>query len=326
MPRPRRLPLLVVLLGLIAVAVACGKRPPLRLGLSDWPGHAPFYAAGKLGHFGGTQVEIKEFSTNFDRNQAFAQGRLDVLATPLLDAIRIADQGVPLKVVLLFDASSGGDGIVAREPIAKVADLKGKRVSAELGAITHFVLLSALERAGVAEGDVQIVNLAVPEAAEAFERGQLDAAAIWNPHLSRLAARPGARTIFTSKEIPGQVLDVLIVHKAFAEQRPDDVKAVVAGWQRSLSAWKERPRELEAVMAEAMRRSPESLRGDLADLEFYDVDRNRGLHSAAAGEPPAWRSYAAATAFMSQHKLIKGPAPVAADVLDARFLDPPAAP
>ena len=81
-----------------------------------------------------------------------------------------------------------------------------------------------------------------------------------------------------------------------------------------------------AVMAEAMRRSPESLRGDLVDLEFYDVERNRGLYSAAAGEPPAWRSYAAATAFMSQHKLIKGPTPGAADVLDARFLDPPAAP
>ena len=46
------------------------------------------------------------------------------------------------------------------------------------------------------------------------------------------ASAPGAHKIFTSKEIPGQVIDVLIVHKAVAEARPEDVASIVRGWMQ----------------------------------------------------------------------------------------------
>ncbi len=118
------------------------------------------------------------------------------------------------------------------------------------------------------------------------------------------------------------MLDVLIVHRAVAEQRPDEVRAIVEGWQRAVSAWRERPAETEKVMAEAMRRSPETLSVDLADLEFFDIDKNRALYSAASGEPQAWRSYRAAVTFMTQHKLIHGALPDAAAVIDPSFLGP----
>lgn len=310
---------------LLVVAVACGltsPRPrPLLLGLSDWPGHAPFYAAAKLGHYAPAPVEIKGFSSNFDRNRAFVQKRLDVLATPLFDALRIADEGVPLKVVLLFDYSSGGDGIVSRKEIAEVRDLKGKKVSAELGAITHFVLLSALGRAGLAESDVEIVNLSVPEAATAFAQGKLDAATLWDPHLSKQASAEGAHRLFTSKEIPGQVIDVLIVHKDVVEQRPDDVRRIVQGWERTLAAWRARPAELEAIMAAEMGRKPEELRVDFGGLELLDVAKNRELFALGPeDERSIWRSYATTVAFMTRHQLLKRPAPDAKDVLDPRFL------
>jgi NitT/TauT family transport system substrate-binding protein len=321
-------PLLALLcLWVAALLGACDpakpESGPLLLGLSDWPGHAPFYAAEKLGHFQPARVEIKGFSSNFDRNRAFAERRLDVLATPLFDALRIADEGVPLKVVLLFDYSSGGDGIVARQEIATVRDLKGKKVSAELGAITHFVLLSALGRAGLAESDVEIVNLSVPEAATAFEQGKLDAATLWDPHLSKQAGAQGAHRIFTSKEIPGQVIDVLIVQKDVVERRPDDVRRIVMGWERALGAWRERPAELEAVMAQEMSRKPEGLRADFAGLELLDAAKNRELFNLSPeDERSVWRAYAATVDFMSRHQLLKRPAPDAKEILDARFLDP----
>jgi NitT/TauT family transport system substrate-binding protein len=301
------------------------KGSPLRLGLSDWPGHAPFYAAGKLDLFKPAKVEIKGFSSNFDRNRAFSQRRLDVLATPLFDALRIADDGVPLKIVLFFDASSGGDGIVSRKEIAAVRDLKGKRVSAELSAITHFVLLSALSQAGLTEKDVEVVNLSVPEAAEAFARGKLDAATLWDPHLSRLASETGAHKLFTSKEIPGVISDVLIVHKDIAEARPEDVAAIVSGWEKALSAWKARPVELEGIMAYAMNRPSEGLRADFNGLELLDLAKNRELYDPSTAGPSVWKSYATTVAFMQQHKLFKHPPPEAKDILDARFLAPVAA-
>jgi NitT/TauT family transport system substrate-binding protein len=320
----RAVRLLLVLLVLL-LAGGCdalnSKPKPLRLGLSDWPGHAPFYGAAKLGHFGPAQVEIKGFSSNFDRNRAFAQGKLDVLATPLFDALRIADDGVPLKIILLFDYSSGGDGIVARQEIAAVRDLKGKRVSAELSAITHFVLLAALTQAGLSEADVQIVNLSVPEAADAFAHGKLDAATLWDPHLSRQAGAPGAHKIFTSKEIPGQVIDVLIVHKAVAEARPEDVASVVRGWEQTLKAWKARPAELEAVMAKETNRTPEELRADFSGMELLDLARNSELFSADAPGQSVWKAYEMSVRFMAQHQLLKQAAPDPKEILEPRFIE-----
>lgn len=316
-------PLLLCLVACLLLG-ACdsmkSKPQPLRLGLSDWPGHAPFYGAGKLGLYGSAPVEIKGFSSNFDRNRAFSQRRLDVLATPLFDALRIADDGVPLKIILLFDYSSGGDGIVAKKEIAGVGDLKGKRVSAELGAITHFVLLSALSRAGLTEKDVEIVNLSVPEAAEAFARGKLDAATLWDPHLSKQAGEAGAHKIFTSKETPGLVIDVLVVHKEVAESRPDDIASLVNGWEKALAAWRARPQELEATMAEAMSRKPEELRADFAGLELLDLAKNRELFDPKTQGPSAGKAYEMTVAFMNQHQLLKRAAPDPKDVLDPRFL------
>jgi NitT/TauT family transport system substrate-binding protein len=314
---------LPVLLALVACGLTRQKPRPILLGLSDWPGHAPFYAAAKLGLYAPVQVEVKGFSSNFDRNRAFVQRRLDVLATPLFDALRIADEGVPLKVVLLFDYSSGGDGIVTRKEIAAVRDLKGKKVSAELGAITHFVLLSALGRAGLAESDVEIVNLSVPEAATAFAQGKLDAATLWDPHLSKQASAEGAHRLFTSKEIPGQVIDVLVVHKEIAEERPDEVRRIVQGWEQALAAWKARPAELEAMMAAEMNRKPEELRVDFSGLELLNVAKNRELFALGPeDERSIWRVYSATVEFMRRHQLLKHPAPGAKEILDPSFLEP----
>lgn len=317
---------LLALLCLVASLLAGGcdsiksNPPPLRLGLSDWPGHAPFYAAGKLDLFKPAEVEIKQFSSNFDRNRAFSQRRLDVLATPLFDALRIADDGVALKIILFFDASSGGDGIVARKEITAVRDLRGKRVSAELGAITHFVLLAALSQAGLTENDVEIVNVSVPEAAEAFARGKLDAATLWDPHLSRLASEPGAHKLFTSKEIPGLVSDVLIAHSDIVDARPKDIAGVVKGWEQALSAWRARPAELEVTMGQAMNRPPEALRADFAGLELFDLAKNRELYDPKTQGSSVWRSHEATVAFMQQHKLFKRPPLDGKAVLDPRFL------
>jgi NitT/TauT family transport system substrate-binding protein len=308
----------------LLIAGACNsvksKAAPLRLGLSDWPGHAPFYAAAQLGNFGSTPVEIKGFSSNFDRNRAFAQGRLEVLAAPLFDALRIADDGTPLKIVLLFDYSSGGDGIVARKEITTVAELKGKRVSAELSAITHFMLLAALSQAGLSENDVQIVNLSVPEAADAFAHGKLDAATLWDPHLSRQAAAPGAHKLFTSKQIPGQIIDVLVVQKEIADKRPEDVANIIRGWERTLAAWRARPAELEAVMAKATNRTPDALRSDLAGMVLLDLANNTELFAPGASSQSVWSSFAATASFMDRHRLLKHAAPDAREFLEPRFI------
>src|SRR5262245_6175493 len=186
---------LACLLSLVLSACALSTSPakPLRLGLNIWPGYAPFYAAANRQLYSPTAVEITTFSSLYDTDRAFSQGRIDAVGTTLFDALRMRDEGIPLKIVLTTDYSNGADGIVARQGITSIAGLKGKRVAAEVGAINHFILLRALDRAGLQEQDVEVVNLSVEEGAKALAQGKVDAAALWEPFLSQQAGVGGAK-------------------------------------------------------------------------------------------------------------------------------------
>ena len=79
-------------------------------------------------------------------------------------------------------------------PLAGVADLKGKKVALNKGSNVHYLLVRALEAAGVAWGDVEPVYLPPADARAAFERGAVDAWVIWDPFLAAAEAATGART------------------------------------------------------------------------------------------------------------------------------------
>jgi sulfonate transport system substrate-binding protein len=76
-----------------------------------------------------------------------------------------------------------------------VAELRGKKVALNKGSNVHYLLVKALERAGVAYGDVQTVFLAPADARAAFERGSVDAWVIWDPFLAAAEAATGARVL-----------------------------------------------------------------------------------------------------------------------------------
>ena len=80
-------------------------------------------------------------------------------------------------------------------PIASVADLKGKKVALNKGSNVHYLLVRALETAGLAYGDIEPVYLPPADARAAFERGAVDAWAIWDPFLAAAQAATGARTL-----------------------------------------------------------------------------------------------------------------------------------
>jgi NitT/TauT family transport system substrate-binding protein len=316
----------LALLGLASLVLsACGvaKTPaaPLLLALNTWPGHAPFYVASKRQLYASTQVEIKTFSSIYDMERAFSQKRIDAVGTTLFAALRMADEGVPLKIVMFIDYSNGADGIVARRGITSLRELKGKRVAAEVGAISHFILLAALDRAGLQETDVELVNLSVEEGAKALAEGKVDAAALWEPLLSEQANRDGATKLFTSAEIPGQVLDVLAVQKDVAEQRPDDVVNLIRGWEHALQLVHTQPQDAMPIMAEAQQTTPDALQRDLSSLELFDLAHSRQFFDLANQDQSIGKTYTATAQFMIQHHLLGKPAPAVQDLVDSQFVE-----
>jgi len=89
---------------LIACQATTPPAPALRFGVvSSWPGFTPFFLASQREFYRPTQVDLISFSSLYDAYRAFTQRRVDIVATTLFDAIRLADEDVPLKIVMAID-------------------------------------------------------------------------------------------------------------------------------------------------------------------------------------------------------------------------------
>src|SRR5882762_5378965 len=163
------------------------KAAPIKIGYSDWPGWVAWEIAKEKGLFKkhGVDVELVWFPVYTDSLTALNTGRLDCNLQTWNDAMAPLAEGVKLKTVVILDNSYGNDALIAKPGIASVKDLKGKTIATELGTCDHFLMLKALDAAGLKESDVKYTNLTVPDAAAAFIANKVDAAVIWQPWVSQ---------------------------------------------------------------------------------------------------------------------------------------------
>lgn len=321
-PGALRLLVCICLFGLLSMTCSACSEPtpqPLRVGLLVWVGYSPFYVAAERKLNKPASAELTTFSARADLDRAFHGGKLDAATTTLFGAIRLADQGVDLKIVMAIDSSRGADGIVARPGIASVRELKGKRVATDIGSISHFLLLRALELSGMSTSDVEIVNVTLEQASIELKQGKVDAAVTWEPFLSK-AVGQGATKIFTSAELPDEILDVLVVPGESAERRRDALAGLMRGWDRAIGLWKTQPAEVLGVMARTQGMGVEALTGSLTGLDLLDLARNQQLFDRAAKGQSIWKAYEVTARFMTEAKLLKQAAPPAEALLDARIL------
>ncbi len=106
-----------------------------------------------------------------------------------------------------------------------LADLKGKKIALNKGSNVHYLLLKALERAGVAYADIQPVFLPPADARAAFERGSVDAWAIWDPFLAAAEKQIGARVLADGKGLVANY-QFYLASRTYAEKNPEILRIV----------------------------------------------------------------------------------------------------
>jgi len=319
MHRPLRavLPLFAALL--VPLASGCERQPrytpPVNVVTTPWLGNAPLFAARQRGLFDPTEVRIVEVSTDFDAWRAIIERRAEFATGTLFDVMHGIDRGADIRIVMALDFSSGADGVVAREGIPDLASLRGKRIGVEKSTLTHFVLLRALERVGLREGDVQLEHLSLEESKLALEEGRIDAASLWEPFLSQAAAPP-RRKLFTSAEIPGEIIDVLVARKDVLEERPDDVARIIRGFDAATLALDGDPANAAEVAAGFLGTSAEEMRPALANIDLLDLGQNDELFQRTNADGSIWTAYARAAAFMEAHGMLRQRARGGDEVID----------
>ncbi|CAO3358966.1 Alkanesulfonate ABC transporter substrate-binding protein SsuA [Azospirillum melinis] len=145
----------------------------------------------------GYDVVWTEFPGGPQLLEALNVGALDFGTTGEAPPIFAQAAGAPLLYVGYEPASPKGEAILVPKSstIRSVAQLKGRKVALNKGSNVHYLLVKALEKAGLSVADIEPVYLPPADARAAFERGAVDAWAIWDPFYAAASVATGARTL-----------------------------------------------------------------------------------------------------------------------------------
>ena len=228
---------------------------PLKIGYSDWPGWAAWEIAIEKQWFkeAGVAVEFEWFDYVASMD-AFAAGKLDGVGMTNGDALVTGATGAKSVMILMNDYSNGNDMVIAGPGIASVAELKGKKIGVEVGFVSHLLLLNALEKNGMSESDVELVNVPTNETPQVLASGDVDAIVAWQPSSGQaLSLVPGSKAIYTSADEPGLIYDLLAVSPESLAARRDDWKKVIDVWYRAVAYLKDPKTTDDAVKIMASR-------------------------------------------------------------------------
>src|SRR5471030_744133 len=177
----------------------------------------------------GFRVEWTEFPGGPQLLEALNVGALDFGITGEAPPIFAQAAGAPLVYVGNEPPAPRAEAILVPKdsPLHNVADLKGKKIALNKGSNVHYLLVKALEKAGVKYSEIEPVFLAPADARAAFERGAVDAWVIWDPYLSAAEAATGARTLSDGTGIVSNYQFYLSSNK-FLEGNPGIVDLVLA--------------------------------------------------------------------------------------------------
>ncbi|SFV39067.1 NitT/TauT family transport system substrate-binding protein [Hyphomicrobium facile] len=278
---------------------------PLQIGVTIWPGWMPWWIVEEKGYFDevGVKANIVKFKRHPDDMSAFAGKQLDATHMILADVIIPASKGVPGRIVLITDESSGADGIIAKTGIDGIKDFKGKRVAYELGGVSQLILMRALEKEGLTLDDVSSVNMSAEDAGTAFLAGAVDVAVTWEPYLSQASKDGKGRVVFSTADTPGLVPDLLVFRAETIEKRSADVQKVIAAWNKALAFIKTNRKEAVEIMAKGAEISAEEMEQNLAGIKLYSLADNV-REFGAAPDGPLFKTADEQADFLLKSKLI----------------------
>ena len=207
----------------------------------------------------GIAVHWIEFPAGPQMLEGLNIGSIDLAATG--DAPPTFAQAAQADLVYLAHspANPKTEAIVvpADSPIKSVADLKGKRVALNKGSDVNYLLVTALEQAGLSYKDITPVYLPPADARAAFQRGAVDAWVIWDPYYAEVETNAHARLIKNAEGLVPHYTFYLASRK-FAENYPQ-IASKVVDELGSLSTWANQNQEEAAKIMSASTGLPQPI-------------------------------------------------------------------
>lgn len=260
---------------LLLTLTACEKpTSPLKVGSNQWPGYESVYLARELGYLDESEIKLVEMPAASDVLQQLRDRNLDGGMLTLDEVISLAAEGQSMRVVLIMDVSNGADAVLAHPSISGLQQLKGKRIGVELSAVGALMLESLLEKAELRKTDVQLVNLTIDRQQQAYRNGEVDAVITFEPTRTKLLTE-GATQLFSSREIPGRIVDVLAIREESLPIYTSALRTLIAAHFRVLEYLQDEPGKALPLIAPRLGISEKELRAAFLGLKLPDIPDNR---------------------------------------------------
>jgi len=241
---------LLLILGTWGCLKETGK--PIRIGINPWPGYEFLFLADEMGFFRdeGVAVKLVEFNSLSDVARAFERGQVDGMASTMIEVVQV-DQRTERapRVFLVTDFSNGGDVLVASAGVRGLRDLAGKRVAVDPASLSTYIVARALDAAGLGLDDVTLVAMDQALVARAIKTGEVDAVSTYPPFSFDILSADGPHVIFSSAQIPDEVLNVVSLAQSVIDARAPEVTGIIRAWDRALAYARSNPDEAHDFMA-----------------------------------------------------------------------------
>jgi taurine transport system substrate-binding protein len=177
--------------------------------------------SGELEKATGYKINWRMFGGGGDVIKAMASGDVQLGEAGSSPIVAAASQGQDIKLFWILDDIADAEALIVRDGsgIKSVKDLKGKKVATPFVSTAHYQLMAIMKVNGVDAKSVNVMNLRPPEIAAAWERGDIDAAFIWDPVLTKI--KGNGKMIESSKTIGAKgfpTFDGLVVNAKWAAE------------------------------------------------------------------------------------------------------------
>lgn len=198
--------------GMLPALSACDwwQDSALAVAAHVWLGYEPMFLARDRGWLDAARVTLLETRSAVDSIAALRAGTVQAAALTLDEVLGARATGLALSVVLVFNVSMGADMLLVRPGITEMAQLKGLRVGYEASSVAEVMLAEILRLAGLAQQDIELLQIRVEDQPKAWQRHAADAFISYEPMATQLLAQ-GMTRLFDSRQIPNTIVDVLAV-------------------------------------------------------------------------------------------------------------------
>ena len=266
-----------------------------------------------------SKIAWTEMGSGADINTAMTAGSCDIgLATGSVATAAGIAQGLPIQLVGMVDNIGPGEDMTVRTAanIKTPADFKGKKVATPFGSTSHFRLLGFLKTNGLTQKDVTVLDMKAPAIVAAWSRGEIDAAYVWPPARSKIAADGGTPyPTWQALDKAGYVIaDMIVVRNGFAEQYPDAVVGFLKAYGRALEMWQQKPEAAADIVAKQAGVTPAVATGDMKEYDFVPLKQQLSADwLGSPGKPGKFATVLKSTAdFLVEQRSIKSAPALAA--------------